>query len=192
MPHIWHNTGVRFLLTGLLAVTMALAVAACAHPKAETLPEMPALDVPAAPERVIAPPPPEEPPAPAAPEQAAPAARPARPRPQQAPTSKVDPTSGAAAPPTAPAAPPAAGTLQTTSPANQAEVIRNVRDLLTRAQRDLKRVDYAALNADGKAQYDTARRFIDQAEQALKEQNLVFARTLADKAATLGRSLVSR
>ena len=64
--------------------------------------------------------------------------------------------------------------------------MKSVRDLLARAQRDLKRVDYAGLNADGKAQYDTARRFVDQAEQALKEQNLVFALTLADKAATLG------
>jgi len=171
---------------------MALAAAACAHPKAETLPEMPALDVPAAPERIIAPPPPEEPPEPAAPEQAAPVSRPTRPRPTQTPSSKVDPTPGAAAPPAASSAPPVVGALQTTSPANQAEVVRNVRDLLSRAQRDLKRVDYAALNADGKAQYDTARRFIEQAEQALKEQNLVFALTLADKAATLGRSLVSR
>lgn len=168
---------------------MALAVAACAHPKAETLPEMPALAVPAAPDRVIVPPPPEEPPAPAVPEQAASPSRPTRPRPQQTPSSKVDPAPGAPAPP---AAPPAAGALQTTLPANQAEVVKNVRDLLTRAQRDLKRVDYAALNADGKAQYDTARRFVDQAEQALKEQNLVFALTLADKAATIGRSLVSR
>lgn len=173
-------------LTGLPAVVMACAVAACAHPKAETLPEMPPLVVPAAPDRVIVPPPPEEPPVLAVPEQTASPSRPTRPRPQQPPSSKVDPA------PAQPAAAPAAGALQTTLPANQAEVVRNVRDLLTRAQRDLKRVDYAALNADGKAQYDTARRFVDQAEQALKEQNLVFALTLADKAATIGRSLVSR
>jgi hypothetical protein len=84
------------------------------------------------------------------------------------------------------------GALQTTSPASQAEMVKTIRDLLTRAERDLKNVDYSRLSADGKAQYDIATRFALQAEQALKDKNFVFALTLADKAATLGRSLAGR
>ena len=61
-----------------------------------------------------------------------------------------------------------------------------------RAQRDLQRVNYAALDADGRAQYDTARRFMEQAEEALKGGNLAFAGKLADKAATMGAVLVGR
>ena len=65
-----------------------------------------------------------------------------------------------------------------------------MREVLTRAQRDLARVDYGKLTADGRAQYDQAKRFSEQAEQALKERNLTFASTLADKAATLAAGLV--
>ena len=65
-----------------------------------------------------------------------------------------------------------------------------VRSLLTNAQRDLGRVDYQGLDPDGRAQYDTARRFMQQAEEALKARNLVFAGKLADKAATMAGTLV--
>jgi hypothetical protein len=57
--------------------------------------------------------------------------------------------------------------------------------MLTRAARDLSRVNAATLSADGRAQFETARRFLQQAEEALKGHNLVYAGTLADKAATL-------
>ena len=69
---------------------------------------------------------------------------------------------------------------------------RGVRDMLTRANRDLGRIDYGKLTMDGRAQYEQARRFGQQAEQALKERNLVFAATLADKAATLAAELLKR
>jgi uncharacterized protein (DUF885 family) len=88
------------------------------------------------------------------------------------------------------AAPP--GLLQMTPPGNQAQVDRHIRDLLTRAAYDLTRIDYAALNGDGKAQYDTAKRFIQQAEQALKDRNFPFAAKLADKAGALAAILVRR
>jgi hypothetical protein len=65
-----------------------------------------------------------------------------------------------------------------------------VKDLLARATRDLGRVDYRQLSADGKAQYDQSKRFSEQAQDALRERNLVFAQTLADKAATLAAELV--
>ena len=59
---------------------------------------------------------------------------------------------------------------------------RAIRTVLARATTDLNRVDYRALNADARTQYDTAKRFIQQAEDALTRRNLVFARSLADKA----------
>ena len=67
-----------------------------------------------------------------------------------------------------------------------------MREHLAQAKGDLGRVDYAALNADGKTQYDTAKRFMEQADQALKEKNLVFATKLAEKAAGLAGVLVGR
>jgi hypothetical protein len=63
---------------------------------------------------------------------------------------------------------------------------------MAQALRDLERTDYRLLSADRRTQYDTARRFVQQAEDALKEQNLVFAEQLADKAATLAAALVRR
>ena len=66
----------------------------------------------------------------------------------------------------------------------------SVRTLLAQAARDLERVVYQSLDADGRAQYDTARRFMQQADEALKSRNVVFAGKLADKAATMAAVLV--
>ena len=59
-----------------------------------------------------------------------------------------------------------------------------------RAARDLSRVNASALNNDGRSQFETARRFLQQAEEALKARNIVFAGSLADKAATMAAILV--
>ena len=75
-------------------------------------------------------------------------------------------------------------------PSVQAQTEASIRTLLERASRDLGRVKYAALNADGRAQFDTARGFMQQAEEALKTANLAFAGKLADKAATMAAILV--
>ena len=75
-------------------------------------------------------------------------------------------------------------------PGVQAQTEASIRALLDRAGQDLQRVNYAALNADGRTQYDTARRFQLQAEEALKGANLAFAGKLADKAATMAAVLV--
>jgi hypothetical protein len=48
------------------------------------------------------------------------------------------------------------------------------------------------LDADAKIQYDTAKRFVRQAEDAVKSKNLVFAKNLADKAATIADQLAGR
>ena len=43
-----------------------------------------------------------------------------------------------------------------------------------------------------RGEYDQARRFISQAEDALVKKNLVFAKNLADKASTLAAQLAGR
>jgi hypothetical protein len=90
-------------------------------------------------------------------------------------------------------------TPEATRPADPAPTLRApgsaekpIRDRLVFAQRDLARVDYAKLSADGRSQYEQSKRFIQQAEQALKDQNFVFAQTLADKAAMLAEQLLGR
>ena len=67
-----------------------------------------------------------------------------------------------------------------------------VRQQLGKAADDLQKVNYAALSNDLKAQYDTAKRFITLGEQALREQNLIFAATLADKAGAIATLLLRR
>jgi hypothetical protein len=175
----------------LLLFVMAAAASGCMRARANTLPMSPPLDVPSPPPRVVLPveveaeappsepgPPPDEPrPTPAAP---------ARPR----PTSPVETPRAAEEPPkAAPAAPTATTTLQTTPAAKQGEVERAIRATMARASSDLNRIDYRALNADARTQYDTAKRFIEQADDAIRMKNLPFAKNLADKAATLAVQL---
>jgi hypothetical protein len=69
---------------------------------------------------------------------------------------------------------------------------RKIRDRLNRAANALNRVDYRRLSTDGRAQYEQSKRFSEQAEQAIKDRNYVFATTLADKAATLAAELLGR
>ena len=91
--------------------------------------------------------------------------------------------------PERPAGQPPALTLKPT-PGSESTTEGSIRRLINNAGRDLARVNYALLNQDGKAQYDTAKRFMQQAEDALRNANLVFAGKLADKAATMAAVLV--
>ncbi len=89
-------------------------------------------------------------------------------------------------------APAPTATLQQAPPAHGEEAARRVQQQLGRAKGDLAKVNPATLSADEKSQYDTANRFVAQAEQALNEGNLVFAAKVADKAASLTASLPIR
>jgi len=64
-----------------------------------------------------------------------------------------------------------------------------IRTTLTDASRRLGRIDYRSLSVEGKAQYDIAKRFVEQAEEALVAKNLLFASQLADKASVLAALL---
>jgi outer membrane biosynthesis protein TonB len=181
---------VLFLAFGVFGVG---GLAGCAKTKAASVPDGPPLSVPQPPERVLAP---VEAPAPVAaaapaPEPPPQAATPPKPPPPRPPAPREPEPRPQPAPP-----PPAQGEptrdLRPAATANSAATERAVRDVLVRANRDLSRVDYAKLSTDGRAQYDQSKRFSQQAEQALKERNLVFASTLAEKAATLAAELLGR
>jgi hypothetical protein len=75
-------------------------------------------------------------------------------------------------------------------PGTEAKTEASIRALLGRASSDLARVNASSLNSDGRAQLDAARRFVQQAEEALKARNLVFAGKLADKAVAMAAVLV--
>jgi len=168
---------------------------------ARSTPESPPLDMPTPPPRVVestdaeAPTPvplPEEPahhpagqrrPAPPAP-------RPEPPKPEPPKPDQPPPQAGETKPPEEPAKP--ATTLQTIPAGAEVEVEKAIRQQLNHASSDLNRVDYRALNTEARTQYDTAKGLVRQAEDALKMKNLVFARSLADKAAALAAQLAGK
>jgi hypothetical protein len=190
---------IRGIVLALGIGTLGVGSFACAKAQANA-PVGPPLDVPAPPERVLAPvdepvtasaPPPEEAPPPAA--AAAPRTPPRPPARRPEPEKPAEPAAPAAATTTPPpAAPEPPRELRPASPAADAAAERQARDALTRSSRDLARVDYGKLNADARAQYDQSKRFAEQAQQALRDRNFVFASTLADKAAALAAELVTR
>jgi hypothetical protein len=172
-----------------LALFTAMLAACAAKAQVRTEAEVPLLDPPPPPPRVVAAYAAPEP-IPVTPvvEPATPVRPPARaPRPEQ----KPEPIVSAAEPAESTVRPSGAPSLTLTpSPGSESQTLAAIRDLLGRATRDLARVNAGTLNNDGRAQYDTARRFIQQAEDALKARNIVFAGKLADKAATMAAVLV--
>ena len=181
-------------------VALSLTSAACHRAHAKTLPESPPLEVPAVPPREVEPievetpqpvPLPEEP-ARTPPPRLRPQTR-ETPRPEQPKTEPPKTEQPAVEPPKPeeePAKPPAL--LQTTPPNTEGDLERGIRATLTRAQTDLNRIDAARLNADARVQYETAKSFIRQAEQAVRAKNLVFAKSVADKAAALAVQLAPK
>ncbi len=182
----------------LLIVCCVFALTACGTQRVVTQPELPPLAPPPPPPRVVAPPETEEqPPA-------------TQPEPERKPPRRLVPRSDSghevpktetakpqppAKPETATAPPPQPqqpSTLQTLSPATQVEQERKAKRLMAQASNDLRNVNYNGLNADGKGQYETAKRFIDQAQQALNERNWNLAVLVADKAATIASVLVGK
>jgi hypothetical protein len=173
----------------LFLLLVLAAVGACGKVQARTepvlpAPEPPALETPIPPRHVIipveiepfaaAPAPAEEPPAPP----------PVRVTPRPAPRAEAAP------PQPEPAAEPDAPRRTLQTPTNVGGTEQKIVAQMARATQDLGRIDYRALSAEGRAQYDIAKRFNQQAEEALKARNLPFAAQLADKAASLAALLL--
>lgn len=197
-------SGVAGPMTFVFCLGLSLVGSACAKKEAVVAPPPAPLEVPVVPPRLVGPVMVEEPellPL------EVPEPTPRRPRPRPAskgddPVVKVEPPPDSSSKPADPAATPSssgnsaasgpAPLLRTPDTANDAEVSRKVRETLARAGGNLNKINYNGLNQGAKGQHDTARRFIAQAEDALKSKNLVFARYLADKAENLSASLVNR
>ena len=197
------RSAVRSRVSTLLAVCLAalfLTSAACHRAHAKTLPESPSLEVPAVPPREVEPIEVETPQPVPLPEEPARTPSPRlRPSPPQTPRAEQPKTEApkteqppveAPKPEEEPAKPPAL--LQTTPPNTEGDLERGIRASLTRAQTDLNRIDAARLNADARVQYETAKSFIRQAEQAVKAKNLLFAKSVADKAAMIAAQLAPK
>jgi hypothetical protein len=187
----------------LLVSMSAFLLSGCVRAHARTEPEPPPLDAPAPPPRNVEARTPEAPPPVTLVEPAPTVLEPPRPAPssqQRADPTRPEPPKVETVAPVETAKPvddsrgqPATTTiLQTTTAEREAEVEKGTRDLLARALVDLNRIDYSRLKADARSQYDQARRFISQAEDALLKKNLVFANNLAGKASTLAAQLAGR
>jgi hypothetical protein len=176
-----------------LLIVVSLVSAGCGEKaRPATVPDSPPLAMPIPPPRVFAPVV-EEPIAatPAAPETAAaepPQVQPRRP-PRRPAAASTEPEKTEPAPaPVQPAPEPPRELRAASTPADE-EAARKIRALINQATQTLRGVDYGKLSIAGREQYDQAKGFSDQAEEALKQRNYVYAETLADKAAKLSAEL---
>lgn len=183
----------------LLPIAASLMAGACASASAKGK-DTPALNLPPAPPRVIAPTPepapepvndlpvvaPMPPPTPS-PRAPRPAPRPQAEKPPEKPPETVpDPPAPVPQPP---AQPPAQ--LQTPQSAD-ANASRAVQATIDRANQMLTNINPSQLSNERKKAYDDAKQFIREAESAIKQGNLVFAQGVATKAETLARELAGK
>jgi hypothetical protein len=174
-----------------------LPAAACTAARAHVAPEEhPALVVPPVPPRVIEPLPVDPPPLDPVNDLPSAPPNPPRPRPQnREPTRAADPKTETKPPetppadPTAPVAPLPVPPLRTSGTPDGPEATQQIRDTIERAWKLLGKVDYQALKADSRQNYDNAKSFIKQAEDALKANNLEGAKSLANRAETIAKLL---
>ena len=135
---------------------------------------------------VIAEPPPPVPERPAPTPVSKPAATPASP-----PAAAVTPP--AVQPPViTPPEPPRAGPppeLRPAGPEGRTPTAAQVRDRLVRTRQKLDSIDRGRLNAGKRTDYDSARRFLLQADAAVKDNNLLLAESSVEKAETLADGL---
>lgn len=182
----------RLPLLALVLAAAAAGASGCAKVQARTEPVMPELAPPPPPPRVVemyvdGPVPTVAP----GPVEAAlatpPAAAPTRPPAPRVDPPKVEPPPIEPERPLTPA--PAALTTRAVS-GSEAKAVASIRAIMDRATRDLNRINFGALDADGRAQFGITQRFIQQADDALKAGNVSFASKLADKAATMAAVLI--
>jgi hypothetical protein len=186
----------------LILLALLVPATACASARAATPPEdHPVLLVPPAPPRAIDPLPVEPPaiePVADIPNNAP--SSPPRPRPQREPNN-IKPGASDPKPETKPpetptdpagASQPAAQPvppLRTPGDPDGPEMTRQISGTIERANKMLGSLNIQTLNGDRRANYDNAKSFIKQAEEALKVNNLISAKSLADRAETIARAL---
>ena len=191
----------------LILPLVGLLATACTSAQAKGSNEKPALNVPPPPQHQIElPAEPLEPVgevpgtipgiAPAPPRTGRPPAT--RPQAGDAKPEKTEPpkpdTPAATSPEPAPGLPPPAGSPQLRTPqtADTSAAAKSVRTTIDRARSTLQTVNLGIQSNERKKAYHDAELFLQQAEDALKEGNIVFAQAVATKAETLAKELAGR
>src|SRR5579872_3466906 len=188
----------------LIVPLVGMLATACASALAKSPPDQPALNVP--------PPPPHEIQLPAEPLEpvgevtASPGTtpgpsrspRPAAPKPEPPkPEAPKGDTPPAAPPPTTPEPapnlpPPAPAPHLNTPQTADTAAVKPVRTMIDRAKSTLGGVKQDQLSNERKQAHKDAKLFLQQAEDALKDGNIVYAQALATKAEKLARELAGR
>ena len=196
------------VLAPIAAVTLlAAGVSACASASASPKGSEPGLVIPAPPPHVvpITPEPIVEPvgeipggtssaPAGVSAPRTGRGTREAAPRPaatESRPEAKPGETAAPPEPLPTPVAPPSGPPPQLRT-ADSAGTEGTVRTTIERARQILATVDYRHLTIERRKAYDDAKKFADQADEALKQGNVVFAQGVAAKAETLAKELSTR
>ncbi len=186
----------------LLPIAASLMAGACASASANSKArDTPALNMPAPPPRVIVPSP--EPPAPEPvndlpavapmppPTPSPRASRPA-PRPQTEKPAEKPPDAVPDPPPAPVPQPPAQPPAQLRTPQDTTNASKAVQATIDRANAMLSSINKGQLSDERKKAFDDAKRFIVEAQAAMKQGNLVFAQGVATKAETLARELAGK
>ena len=193
--------------SGVLFVPLvALMVSGCASVSAKSPADRPALNVPPPPARIIDSVPidlppdpvsePSQPPVTPPSSAASRSARPTQPKPPST-ESKPEAKPGETAPPEPPKespkpSPDPNAQLRTPQTADTSGAARAVKTTIDTARGILNAVNFGPLSNDRKKAYNDAKLLIQQADDALKQGNLVYAQGLATKAETLARELAGR
>ena len=180
-----------------LAVLLVIGLGAtgCVTSRAQIPEQPPTLAVPPVPPRDIEPPlivePPVEPPPAPAPAPVAtskpPRPRPAAEKPEPKPV-EPPPDSGATLAPPLPVAP-----LRSAATPSGPDAARQIREILDTTQKLLEKVDPGTLEKsdDRKANFDQAKAFLRQADEALRKEELTQARLFAERAPNIAKQLQS-
>ena len=189
-----------------LVALAALWGSACASAAAKAPADRPALNVPPPPPRVLEPPA-ELDPEPVGELPSPPTTTPAASRPNRQRESKNNTAAEAkpdvkpepkpaevTPPPPEPAAPPAAPPAQLRTPqtADPSGAAKTVQATIDRARASLNTINYNIQSDERKKAYNDVKRFINQAEDAMKQGNYVFGQAVAAKAETLARELAGK
>ena len=191
----------------IVLAALVPALASCASVQAKTPASVPPLDVPPPPPHVIAPaselpsmpePVGELPPPAAGQPNRQPRPTPAKP-PANEPKAEAKPgevkppeTAPVEQPKEAPKPPEPAPQLATPQTADTAAAANAVHATMDRALGLLNTIDYRTLSRERKKAYDDAKMFLQNADKALKHNNVQEAQGLANKAETLAHELAGR
>lgn len=117
---------------------------------------------------------------------------PAAKSPEAKPEKPDNPPAATPAETPAPTLPPPAPAPQLQQTADTSAAAKNVRTTIEHARTTLNNVDFGHLSNERKKAYNDVKGYCQQAEDALKESNIVFAQAVATKAEKLALELAGR